>query len=66
MKGVLVSGLSKVRMRMSEDEKGAYGVDGCSGVTVHTVEPAGEGESTVTREGKSLSRSCEDLCKRQK
>ena len=53
-------------MRMSEDEKGAYGVDGCSGVTVHTVEPAGEGESTVTREGKSLSRSCKDLSKRYK
>ena len=49
---------------MSEDEKGAYGVDRCTGVTVHTVEPAGEGESTVTREGKGLSRSCKDLYKR--
>ena len=47
-----------------EDEKGeggAYGVDGCTGVTVHTVEPAGEGESTVTREGERLSRSRKDL-----
>ena len=51
-------------MRMSEDEKGAYGVDGCSGVTVHTVEPAGEGKGTVTREGEGLSRSCKDLVKR--
>ena len=43
---------------------GTYGVDGCTGVTVHTVEPAGEGESTVTGEGKGLCRSCKDLVKR--
>ena len=43
---------------------GAYGVNGCTGVAVHTVEPAGEGESAVTGKGKGLSRSCEDLVKR--
>ena len=46
-------------------EGGAYGVDGCSGVTVHTVEPAGEGEGLVTGVGEEDTAGCyelEDIC----